>query len=59
MGEHRVKNTQQAAHYDVIWAKKALGSDGIGERSPEKLRKILEKLAALAGESTNATRHDK
>lgn len=31
---------------------------GLANHIPEKLRKILEQLAALAEESTNATRHD-
>ncbi|WON77693.1 DUF721 domain-containing protein [Serratia sp. UGAL515B_01] len=32
---------------------------GLAARSPEKLRMILERLAALAGERANATSHDK
>ncbi|MBX9333003.1 DUF721 domain-containing protein, partial [Serratia marcescens] len=32
---------------------------GLASRSPEKLRKILERLAALAGEGTNTTSRDK
>ncbi|OVZ95963.1 DUF721 domain-containing protein [Yersinia sp. 2105 StPb PI] len=32
---------------------------GLASRSPEKLRTILERLAALAGESANATKSDK
>ncbi|MNT72943.1 hypothetical protein D3C72_2115900 [compost metagenome] len=31
----------------------------LASRSPEKLRKILERLASLAGESANATSRDK
>ncbi|WP_174634538.1 DUF721 domain-containing protein [Yersinia thracica] len=31
---------------------------GLASRSPEKLRTILERLAALAGESANATKSD-
>ncbi|CDG47253.1 DUF721 domain-containing protein [Serratia symbiotica] len=59
-GEHRVKNTQQAAplrrHLSQESARAVMG---LANHSPEKLRKILEQLAALAGESNNATRHDK
>lgn len=59
-GEHRVKNTRQAAslrrHLSQESARAVMG---LVNRSPEKLRKILEQLAALAGESTNATRYDK
>lgn len=32
---------------------------GLASRSPEKLRVILERLAALAGEGANATKRDK
>jgi hypothetical protein len=32
---------------------------GLASRSPEKLRKILERLASLAGEGANATSRDK
>lgn len=32
---------------------------GLASRSPEKLRKVLERLASLAGESANATSRDK
>jgi hypothetical protein len=32
---------------------------GVADRSPEKLKKALERLAALAGESTSATSRDK
>ncbi|MFI8415189.1 DUF721 domain-containing protein [Serratia sp. NPDC078593] len=32
---------------------------GLANRSPEKLRKTLERLASLAGESANATSRDK
>lgn len=32
---------------------------GLAAQSPEKLRKILERLAALAGERANATGRDK
>ncbi|MCX2959069.1 MAG: DUF721 domain-containing protein, partial [Serratia symbiotica] len=56
----RVKNTQQAAplrrHLSQESARAVMG---LANHSPEKLRKILEKLAALAGESTIANRQDK
>ncbi|NIG98516.1 MAG: DUF721 domain-containing protein [Serratia symbiotica] len=59
-GEHRVKNTQQDAslrrHLSQESARAVMG---LANHSTEKLRKILEKLAALAGENTNATCHDK
>jgi hypothetical protein len=32
---------------------------GLASRSPEKLRKVLERLASLAGESANATSRKK
>jgi hypothetical protein len=32
---------------------------GLAAQSPEKLRKILERLASLAGERANATGRDK
>ncbi|NIG62617.1 MAG: DUF721 domain-containing protein [Serratia symbiotica] len=58
-GEHRIKNTQQAAplrrHLSQESARAVMG---LANHSPEKLRKILEQLAALAG-STSITRHDK
>lgn len=59
-GEHRIKNTQQAPplrrHLSQESARVVIE---LANRSPEKLRNILEKLAALAGESINTTRHNK
>jgi hypothetical protein len=59
-GEHRVKNTHQVAPLRRnLSQESARAVMVLANRSSEKLRKILEQLAALAGESTNETRHDK
>jgi len=58
-GEHQVKNTQQAAPLRHLSQESAMALRRLANRSPEKLRNIFERLAALARESTNTTHHDK
>ncbi|CAI1050077.1 DUF721 domain-containing protein [Serratia grimesii] len=52
-------NTQPSAPMRHLSQESAEELRGLASRSPEKLRKILERLASLAGESANATSRDK
>lgn len=59
-GEDQLKNPQQGAPFRRHLSKESAKSVlGLANQTPEKLRKILEQLSELAGESTNATHHDK
>ncbi|CNE70047.1 DUF721 domain-containing protein [Yersinia nurmii] len=65
-GQNKIQETVQAAQKSEESAplrhlslESANELRGLARRSPEKLRTILERLAALAGESANATKRDK
>ncbi|WGL77523.1 DUF721 domain-containing protein [Serratia marcescens] len=62
-GSNQVQNAEKAPEKPVPMRHLSLESAeelrGLASRSPEKLRKILERLAALAGEGTNTTSRDK
>ncbi|HEJ8042350.1 DUF721 domain-containing protein [Serratia marcescens] len=62
-GSNQVQNAEKAPEKAVPMRHLSLESAeelrGLASRSPEKLRKILERLAALAGEGTNTTSRDK
>ncbi|AHG21214.1 hypothetical protein Z042_17595 [Chania multitudinisentens RB-25] len=53
------ENEQSAVPFRHLSQESADELRGLAARCPEKLRKILERLAALAGESTNAADRDK
>ncbi|MFI0488528.1 MAG: DUF721 domain-containing protein [Yersinia sp. (in: enterobacteria)] len=52
-------NTAKSAPVRHLSLESAKELKALAKRSPEKLRTILERLATLAGESTNATKRDK
>ncbi|CAI1025759.1 Zn-ribbon-containing, possibly RNA-binding protein and truncated derivatives [Serratia quinivorans] len=52
-------NTQEKVPMRHLSQESAEELRGLASRSPEKLRKILERLASLAGEGANATSRDK
>jgi hypothetical protein len=53
------ENAQPSAPLRHLSQESADALRGLAARSPEKLRKILERLASLAGERANATSRDK
>ncbi|WP_156292643.1 DUF721 domain-containing protein [Serratia oryzae] len=53
------ENAQSTAPLRHLSQESADELRGLAARSPEKLRKILERLASLAGERANATSRDK
>ncbi|MFC0228629.1 DUF721 domain-containing protein [Serratia aquatilis] len=53
------ENEQSSAPMRHLSQESADSLRGLAARSPEKLRKILERLASLAGERANATSRDK
>ena len=53
------QNAETSEVYRQLSPQSADALRGVADRSPEKLKKALERLAALAGESTSATSRDK
>ncbi|CRY54517.1 MULTISPECIES: DUF721 domain-containing protein [Yersinia] len=56
--EKSTKNPENSPPLRHLSLESAKELRGLASRSPEKLRIILERLAALAGESANATKSD-